>query len=259
MVEWGSQGEETWTRDLGHCNTAGVCAREPTIGSMPSTPGNSESVSTGIDTSTQQIAWPKDMEFMSWIGLVRCALRHGATAALATALVVCARSSHAQNGSPTEYQLKAVFLFNFAKFIDWPPESFESPQAPFSICVIGKDPFGRAIDDELQGKTIGSRPVAVQRMKDAASARHCQIAFVGAPEDKSLSGVVEALRGTNVLLVGESGSFATTGGTIQFTLEENHVRFLINTDAADRAGLKFSSKLLALAKIVHDGAGDRKN
>jgi len=196
---------------------------------------------------------------MSWIGKVRYALRQAATAALAAALVVCAPPSSAQNGSPTEYQLKAAFLFNFAKFIDWPPESFESPQAPFSICVIGKDPFGRAIDDELQGKSIGKRTVAVQRLKDAASARHCQIAFVGLMEERSLAGIIEVLRGTNVLLVGESGDFATSGGTIQFTLEENHVRFLINTDAADRAGLKFSSKLLALAKIVHDSAGERKS
>jgi|HubBroStandDraft_5_1064220.scaffolds.fasta_scaffold50469_2 hypothetical protein len=208
---------------------------------------------------TQKNAWPKGMEFMSRIGVVRGALRQGATAALAAALVVCATPSSAQNSSSTEYQLKAAFLFNFAKFIDWPPESFESPQSPFSICVIGKDPFGRAIDDELQGKSIGSRSVAVQRMRDAASARHCQIVFVGAMEDRSPAGIIEALRGTNVLLVGESGGFATSGGTIQFTLEENHVRFLINTDAADRAGLKFSSKLLALAKIVHDGAIDRKS
>ena len=165
----------------------------------------------------------------------------------------------AQASPPNEYQIKAAFLFNFAKFIDWPLSSFANPQAPFSICILGNDPFGRAIDDAMQGKTIGEHPVSVQRPKEVAEARHCQIVFAGRAETRNTLVILEGLRGTNVLFVGETDGFAVSGGTIQFTLEENHVRFLINVDAADRAGLKFSSKLLALAKIVHGGTGDGKS
>jgi hypothetical protein len=167
--------------------------------------------------------------------------------------------ARAQAIPPSEYQLKAAFLFNFAKFIDWPTSSFASTQSPFSICILGKDPFGRAIDEALQGKSIGDRRVVIDRAKNVAESVHCQIVFAGNSEAASLRGILAGLRGANVLLVGESQGFAASGGTIQFTIEENHVRFLINTDAADRAGLKFSSKLLALAKIVHDVSNDAKS
>jgi YfiR/HmsC-like len=158
----------------------------------------------------------------------------------------------AQANPPSEYELKAVFLFNFAKFIDWPPNSFGSPQSPFTICILGKDPFGQVLDDKLQGKTVGDRHPAVQRLKDKAEARRCQMLFVSSSESPHLGQILESLQGANVLLVGETNGFAASGGTIEFTLEDSHVRFTINTDSADRAGLKFSAKLLTLAKIVHD-------
>jgi hypothetical protein len=159
----------------------------------------------------------------------------------------------AQATAPGEYELKAAFLFNFAKFIDWPKGSFASPQSPFTICILGVDPFGHALDDNLQGKMIGDQPFAVRRLKDEAEARRCQILFVSSSETGHLADIVDHLRGANLLLVGDTTGFASSGGTIEFTLdEENRVRFTINTDAADRAGLKFSAKLLALAKIVHD-------
>jgi len=161
----------------------------------------------------------------------------------------CARG---QANSPSEYQLKAVFLFNFAKFIDWPPGSLTSPQSPFAICILGQDPFGNALDDILQGKMIRDQPLAVQRLKDQAEARRCQIVFVSSSESARLAEILKSLRGANTLIVGETNGFAASGGTIEFTLEDNRLRFTINTDAADRAGLKFSAKLLSLAKIVHD-------
>jgi hypothetical protein len=162
----------------------------------------------------------------------------------------CARAQ----APPSEYQLKAAFLFNFAKFIDWPPGSFTGRQSPFAICVLGQDPFGRVLDDSLQGKMIGNQPLAIRRLKDKTEARRCQMVFVSSSESAHLAEILESLRGANVLLVGETSGFAAAGGTIEFTLEDNRVRFTINTDAADRAGLMFSSKLLALAKLVHDEA-----
>jgi hypothetical protein len=158
----------------------------------------------------------------------------------------------AQVNTLGEYELKAAFLFNFAKFIDWPSSSFASPQSPFTLCVLGEDPFGHALDDNLQGKMIGDRHLTIQRLKDKTEARRCQEVFVSSSEGMHMAEIIESLRGTNVLLVGEAKGFAASGGIIEFTLEDNHVRFTINTDAADRAGLKFSAKLLTLAKLVHD-------
>jgi hypothetical protein len=164
----------------------------------------------------------------------------------------------AQEGSPGEYQLKAAFLFNFAKFIDWPPASFPNPQSPFVICILGTDPFGPVIDEVLKGKSIADRPVAVERIKTIAQIRQCHMVFVSQSESFHLADIVQSMHGACVLLVGEADGFAEAGGTIQFALEDNHVRFLINPDAAARAGLKVSSKLLSLARVIHDsekGAG----
>ena len=114
------------------------------------------------------------------------------------------------------------------------------------------------MDDALQGKMIGDRPVAVERIRDLADARHCQMVFISSSEKRQLREILDGLRGTNALVVGETEGFAAAGGVIQFALEENRVRFLINTDAAGRAGVKVSSKLLSLARVVHDSPkGDR--
>jgi YfiR/HmsC-like len=177
--------------------------------------------------------------------------------AVCIALILTACISGVRAQEPSEYELKAAFLFNFAKFIDWPPESFSSAQSPFTICVLGKDPFGRSLDEPLPGKTIGGRPVMIERVKDTLNARRCQIVFVSTSESRNLAEVLDGLHGTSALTVGESEHFAESGGAIQFTVEDKHVRFLINPDAGERAGLKFSSKLLALAKIVHDAPGRR--
>jgi hypothetical protein len=160
-----------------------------------------------------------------------------------------------QSKTAGEYEVKAAFLYNFAKFVEWPERSFPNAQSDFTICVLGNDPFGRTLDDALEGKMIGSRHVKLERVKDAARARQCQMVFVSPSESQQLGGIIDQLRGASVLVVGETDGFAQAGGTVQFTLEQDRVRFTINPDAAERAGLRLSSKLLALAKIVHgDGA-----
>lgn len=157
-----------------------------------------------------------------------------------------------QSGGATGYEVKTAFLFNFAKFIDWPASSFSGPQSPFTICVLGQDPFGNILDDTLLGKIVGIRPLVIRRLKEKNEARSCQMVFVSPSESAHLSEIFASLQRANVLLVGETTGFAASGGTIEFTLDDNHVRFTINTDSVDRSGLKFSSKLLALAKLVHD-------
>ena len=159
---------------------------------------------------------------------------------------------HAQTKAPTEYQVKAAFLYNFAKFVDWPPSAFTDPKQPLDICVYGRDPFGSALEDALLGKTIGERRVGLGRAMQFQELAGCHVVFVSSSAHESAADLANRLKGRPVLLVGESDGFAASGGTVQFTIEDNRVHFIINPDAADRAGLKISSKLLALAKIVRD-------
>jgi hypothetical protein len=175
--------------------------------------------------------------------------------ACVVALLLITAPTPAQSSGPSEYQLKAAFLFNFVKFIDWPDQSFASPQAPFSVCVIGQDPFGPALDDSLAGKTVGAHAVQVNRFpnpRSLADAQHCQIAFISTSERDHLHEVIDSFHGCSVLLVGDVDGFVASGGTIEFLIEADHIRFAINPEAADRADLKVSSKLLALARIEHD-------
>jgi YfiR/HmsC-like len=169
-----------------------------------------------------------------------------------------------QSDEPTEYQLKAAFLFKFAKFVDWPESSFSSPQSPFVVCVIGKDPFGPSLDESLRGKTIEDRNVEVARFPNvgainSATAQACKISFVSASEQQHLREVIASFQKANTLLIGDAVGFAASGGAIEFVLEDGRIRFAINVDAVDRAGLKVNSRLLALATIVHDDSRKGKS
>ena len=181
------------------------------------------------------------------------------SALLALALIPFIGTARAAQDSPSEYQLKAAFVYNFAKFVDWPPKVYSGPQSPFSICILGTDPFGSVIDDTLRGKTVADHPVVIRRDKDAAAARHCQIVFVSASEKHRLPDILASLKGANVLVVGDADGFAAAGGAIELTLQDSRVRFAINPGAADSAGLKISSQLLALATIVHGNPESGKN
>jgi len=183
----------------------------------------------------------------------------GALAALLLAAALGAPRCFAQATTPDEYQVKAAFLYNFPKFIDWPPGAFPDSSSPFTICLLGRDPFGRSLEDLVLNKTINGRHTAIAHAQRVGGCPVCQIIFVSSQESSHLAEITVALRGRNVLLVGESEEFAGAGGTIQFFIQDNRVRFVINTDAAERAGLKLSSKLLALASIVHDHPSEGKN
>jgi uncharacterized protein DUF4154 len=172
--------------------------------------------------------------------------------ALAALLSLAAASpTRAQAGSSVEYQVKAAFLFNFAKFIEWPPNAFPSDKSPITICVFKHDPFGTALDEVIRGKTINNRAILARRINELPDLKPCQLVFVNSAEDKLLSEILNSLKGTSALVVGEGDGFAERGGGIQFFLEDNKLRFAINVDAVQRARLNVSSKLLALARIVH--------
>jgi hypothetical protein len=168
----------------------------------------------------------------------------------ASALLAVGLAVVGQAQAPTEYEMKALFLYNFAKFVEWPRDAAGTTNAPFVIGVLGEDPFGDVLDETLRGKTVGGRTVVVRRFMRAKDARVCQMVFVSASEHRHLRSIFDSLRGAKVLTVGETPDFALQGGIINFTLQDNRVHFEINVEAAQSAGLKISSKLLSLARIV---------
>jgi hypothetical protein len=152
-----------------------------------------------------------------------------------------------QEQSVDEYRVKAAFLFNFAKFVEWPPEVLQDPSDPFAICVLGHDPFGRALDDIVAGKKIDGRAVAVRRISDPRQSVACRILFVSSSEPKRVLAVLAAMNQVGVLTVGESGNATAEGMIINLTVEDGRVRFGINMDSVGSEKLRFSSKLLSLA------------
>ena len=152
--------------------------------------------------------------------------------------------------SPDEYHVKAAFLYNFAKFIDWPPNAAASSTDSFTICVLGRDPFGRALDDVISGKAIDGHPFLVRRLSDARQLGGCRILFVNAPERGQFSSNFTDSRQPGLLTVSDSSSTVANGVVINFTMDQGRVRFEINLTAAERENLKVSSRLLSLAAAV---------
>lgn len=166
---------------------------------------------------------------------------------LLTALVVNDISSAAES-QPLEYEVKAAFLLNFIKFIDWPATAFASADSPIGICVFGHNPFDNVLNEMVDGEVVNGRRLAVASMKLPPAPKSCQVAFISMAEEdvhKVLPGL-----GHGVLSVGEGEHFVREGGIITFVIENRRVRFDINRSAAASAGLKLSSKLLSLARLV---------
>jgi len=150
-----------------------------------------------------------------------------------------------------EYLIKAAFIYNFTQFIEWPADSFASPDAPFIVGVAGIDPFNGALDQAFADKVVGSRKVVVKYFNSIAVIEPCQVLFISNSEERTLDHVFRRQLGTAATLtVGEFNSLLTTGGSVRFFSEGNKIRFEINLAAVDRARLKISSKLLKLAKVV---------
>lgn len=157
-----------------------------------------------------------------------------------------------QNEERMEYPVKLAFLYNFTKFVEWPPDSYRDASTPLRICVAGNDPFSDDLERELQSRTVGGRRVEIKTLKSSDTPKGCHLVFVPATEKKRAAGIVAGLNGVSALTVGESAGFTGLGGMINFTVEDNKVRFEVNVNAAERARLKISSKLLILARIVKE-------
>jgi YfiR/HmsC-like len=151
---------------------------------------------------------------------------------------------------PDEYQVKAAFLYNFAKFVEWPSEAFESPGQSLVICVLGEDPFGHALEDAVSGRKVDGRAFAIRRISDGRQAHGCRILFVSSSEPRRALSALATLNETGLLTVGESDSATSAGMIVNFILEEGKVHFAINEAAAEREKLRLSSRLLSLAISV---------
>jgi hypothetical protein len=150
-----------------------------------------------------------------------------------------------------EYQLKAAFLYNFAKFIDWPFEAFATADSEFIFCIIGVTPLDSILEKIAEDKTIQGRKPVVKRLSRHTEVRTCHILFIARSERSSLGEILELLEGCSAVSVSETASFAQQGGIIEFFISKNKLHFKINVDAAQRVGLTISSELLKLARIVH--------
>jgi hypothetical protein len=179
--------------------------------------------------------------------------RRLAPLALFAALLAASAVPAATPPAPTEYQLKAVFLFNFAQFVQWPASAFADARSPFSICVLGEDPFGAYLDDTVRGEVIGERPLMVRRLQGMQEAAACQILFISSSEAARLGDVLEGVEGQPVLTVADFEGSSRRGVIIRFVSVNNRIRFRINVDAARASQLTISSNLLRPAEIVHTG------
>jgi hypothetical protein len=159
-------------------------------------------------------------------------------------------SGYAQSPTAGEYQIKAAFLYNFAKFVEWPASSFPDGAAPFQICVMGRDPFGEGLLNITREKTVNGRKLEVDTVADLEHARTCHILFVASSVKMPIQQIIEGLRGASVLTVGDTKGFAEQGGMIDFVLQDDRVQFDVSRTAVEQAGLKISSKLLSVAKVV---------
>lgn len=172
---------------------------------------------------------------------------------LAIFSLLAGRELPAQTATSPEYQVKAVFLFNFAQFVEWPAKAFPQAQSPLVIGILGDDPFGAYLDATVRGEKVNNRPLIVQRYRRVEEIKTCHVLFISESEANRLGQIFSRLQGRNILTVGDTAGFALDGGIIQFATEKNKIRLKINLEAAKAAGLTISSKLLRPAEIVGGG------
>jgi hypothetical protein len=195
--------------------------------------------------------------------LGRLILILAACAALAAGPVREARADHERNLDQLppqlrEYLIKAAFVYNFARFTEWPAAAFQGPTSPLRLCLLGKDPFGQALDS-IAGKKIKNRDIEVRHLLFVEEARACHVLFISESAKGRLAEVLQLLRDAPILTIGDMPDAARAGGIIGLEIVQKKVRFRVNLDNAQGAGLKMSSRLLDLAMIVRNepDAGDR--
>lgn len=169
--------------------------------------------------------------------------------AFALLLLAFRPAAAVQDTAPLEYGVKAAFLYNFTKFVEWPPAAFEE-RGSFRLCVLGENPFGKSLQSVIEGEQVQGRPITLLRIDSLDNPRLCHILFLSRPETERFPAVLAAVRGAPVLTVGEAPGILGQGAGVSFVLKEGKVRFEINQTAVEGHGLKMSSKLLRLATRV---------
>jgi hypothetical protein len=163
-------------------------------------------------------------------------------------IALSALSCVAQSTRASETEVEAAYLFNFGKFVDWPPAQ---PGGTFEICVLGKDPFGQVLDSTVAGENIGSRPVTVARITNPRDALACRVLFISAQEKDHVKAILSAVKGAGVLTVSDMPHFAERGGMVAFVEQEGRIRFEVNLAPATQSKLTLSSELLKVAiKVI---------
>jgi YfiR/HmsC-like len=157
----------------------------------------------------------------------------------------------AQSQRELEYRLKAVYLFNFLQFSEWPDSAFADARAPIVLGVVGNDPFGTVLDEVVQSEKVGVRPITLVRFRTGDEITKCQALFVCSSEKDNCQTILDGIQGSPTLTVSEISGFNYLGGCIRFYVENNKLRFEINLKAVNHARLKMSSKLLRLARIIN--------
>jgi hypothetical protein len=157
-----------------------------------------------------------------------------------------------QEDSVDEYKLKAAILYHLTQFVVWPDSDNPGLHAPILLCILGQDEFANSLASTIPRETDNGRPLIIRHLQSSTAFPGCQILYISSSERRNTEHIFAGLNGTSILTVGEMAQFAARGGIVQFSIEDRHVRFAINLDAASRARLKISSKLLILAQIVRD-------
>lgn len=156
----------------------------------------------------------------------------------------------AQLQPASEYQVKAVFLYNFSRFVDWPQSAFENSYSPFIIGIIGEDPFGPFMEEAVKGERIGAHIVKVMHFQAASEAQNCHILYMNTTDQHLINQIMYTVSGSSVLTVSDIPDFTKWGGMIRFFTGNNRIRLEINNTSAKNVGLKISSKLLRVADVL---------
>lgn len=159
----------------------------------------------------------------------------------------------------SEYEIKSAMLYNFTKFVEWPGSALGEAGAPAVVCVLGDDPWVPVLEAALRNKTVYGHPLVVRRLDSGTDPKRCAVLFMGASDGKEIARIVQSVGRWPVLTIGERVRFSRLGGVIAFLRDGNRIRFEINLDAAERAGLQVSSKLLRLADVWREAPGQARN
>lgn len=168
--------------------------------------------------------------------------------ALAFLCILLASARTFSQTPPREYQVKAVFLYNFTQFVEWPPAALGNGTTPFIIGILGRDPFGSYIDETIAGETLQGHPIRVERYDDIKDIRGCHILFISRGQEAGE--VVAALNDRSILTVSDTEDFTRKGGMIRFFMQHNKIRLQINLPAAKAVKLDISSKLLRVSDVI---------